>query len=162
MPGTSGGDVSNNPNQWFADKFPAATEQYGPAFMEGAWADDNGLNRFIPTYMNEDFFGALLGGDSRIGIRVVYYPPEDAFYFYDYMVDAYCPTTEEKLKLLLSNYLIRCSQECGALVDITNLVVRFREDLCLTSIISKSKAALQTERCFFCQRRFENRIDWPV
>ena len=34
-------------------------------------------------------------------------------------------------------------------MDITNLVVRFREDSCLQSIISKSKAALQTERCFF-------------
>jgi hypothetical protein len=35
MPG-GGGDVSNNPNQWFADRFPEQTQRYGPAFMEGS------------------------------------------------------------------------------------------------------------------------------
>lgn len=149
MPRTSSADSTNDPIKWFADRFSEATEQYGPAFLEGTWIDADSLKRFIPAYLNEDFFAAILGGDRRLGHRLVFYPPEDCFYFYDYRVDAYCPTTEEKLKLLLSNYLVRCSQDCGALVDITNLVVKFRQDDALSRIIEKSKAVLETERCFF-------------
>jgi hypothetical protein len=81
-----------------------------------------------------------------------------SFYFFDYRVDAFCPTTEEKLKLLLSNYLIRCSQDCGGLVDISNLVVKFRQDDVLQRIVNKAKALLEADRLFFQgkegQRRF--------
>jgi hypothetical protein len=79
------------------------------------------LKRFIPAYLNEDFSANMLG----------------------------CPTTPEKLKLLLSNYLIRCSQECGALVDVTNIMAKFRQDDVLRSIIAKAKAVLEAERLFF-------------
>jgi hypothetical protein len=141
--------ATNDPNKWFADKFPEAAQQYGAAFLEGTWTDTDGLKRFIPAYLNEDFFAAILGGDKRLGHHVVYFQSEDTFYFYDYKVDAYCPTSEEKLKLLLSNYLIRFSEECGALVDVTNLVVKFRKDDALESIIAKAKAVLEAERLFF-------------
>jgi hypothetical protein len=142
-------ETTIDPNKWFADKFPEQAQQYGAAFLEGTWTDSDGLKRFIPAYLNEDFFAALLQGDKRLGHHIVYFAPEDTFYFFDYRVDAYCPTTEEKLKLLLSNYLVRCSQECGALVDITNLVVKFRKDDVLESIIAKAKAVLEADRLFF-------------
>ncbi len=126
--------------------------------MEATWTDSDGLKRFIPAYLNEDFFAAILGGDKELGHQVIWFPPEEAWYFYDYRVDAFCQTTEEKLKLLLSNYLIRCSQECGSLVDITNLVVKFRQDDVLQRIVDKAKAALEADRLFFRgtdgQRRF--------
>jgi hypothetical protein len=64
-------------------------------------------------------------------------------------VDAFCPTTEEKLKLLVSNFLIRCSQECNPLADITNLVVRIRQDESLERIVEKAKAVLEADRLFF-------------
>ena len=68
------------------------------------------------------------------------------------------PHDGEKLKLLLSNYLIRCSQECGWSVDITNLVVKFRQDDVLQRIVDKAKAMLEADRLFFQgkdgQRRF--------
>ena len=149
---------TNDPNGWFADKFPEQAQQYGAAFMEGTWTDADGLKRFIPAYLNEDFFAAILGGDKDLGHQVVWYPPEATFYFFDYRVDAFCPTTAEKLKLLLSNYLVRCSQECGCLVDITNLVVKFRQDDVLQKVVSKAKAVLEADRLFFQgkdgQRRF--------
>jgi hypothetical protein len=151
MPRTSNGvfESVNDPNQWFADKFPQQTEQFGPAFLAGTWTDADSLTHFIPAYLNEDFFAAILGGDKHLGHQVVYFRPENTFYFFDYRVDAFCPTTEEKLKLLLSNYLVRCSQECGFLVDITNLVVKFRQDDALSSIITKAKAILEADRLFF-------------
>lgn len=150
--------ATNDPNQWFADKFPEQARQYGPAFMEGTWNDADGLRRFIPAYLNEDFFAAILGGDKTLGHQVVWCPPEETFYFFDYRVDAFCPTTEAKLKLLLSNYLVRCSQNCRSFVDITNLMVRFRQDEGLQRIVDKAKAVLEADRPFFQgadgQRRF--------
>ena len=151
-------ESTNNPNDWFTAKFPEQAQQYGPAFMEGTYTDANGLRRFIPTYLNDDFFAAILGGDKELGHQVVWYPPEETFYFFDYRVDAFCVTTEEKLKLLLSNYLIRCSQDCRSLVDITNLVISFRQDGVLQRIVHKAKAVLEADRMFFQgangQRRF--------
>lgn len=147
-----------NANEWFADKFPDATQQYGPAFMEATVPDVDGVARFIPAYLNEDFMAAMLGGDKRLGHQVVWCHQEETFYFYDCRVDAFCPTTEEKLKLLLSNYLIRCSQECGALVDITNLVVKFRQDDVLTKIVTKAKAVLEADSDFFSGKDGKRRM----
>ena len=98
---------ANNPNDWFATKFPEQVQQYGSAFLEGTWTDTDGLKRFIPVHLNEDFFAAILGGDKDLGHQVICSPPEETCYFFDYRVDAFCPTTAEKLKVLLSNYLIR-------------------------------------------------------
>src|SRR5438093_11373494 len=84
MPRTYGAardDVCNDPNKWFADKFPEPAQQYGAAFLEGTWTDADGLKHFIPAYLNEDFFAAILGGDKRSGHRVVYFPAENTFYF---------------------------------------------------------------------------------
>jgi len=142
-------EEASDPNVWFASRFPEQTEQYGPAFMEGTWQDEDGLRHFIPAYLNEDFFSAILGGDKRLGHQVVYQAQEECWYFYDYRVDAFCTTTDQKLQLLLSNYLIRCSQACGALVDVSNLVVAFRKPEALAKIIDKAKAVLQADRCFF-------------
>jgi len=152
------GNVTNDPNKWFAERFPEQAEQYGCAFLEGTWTDTDGLKRFIPAYLNEEFFAAILGGDPRLGHRVIYYPPEDTFYFFDYRVNAFCPTTPEKLKLLLSNYLIRCSQDCGSLVDITNLVVNFRMDDALQRVIVKAQAILEADRTFFEGKDGKRRI----
>ena len=142
-------ESANNPNDWFIDRFPEQAEQYGPAFMEGTYTDANGLTRTIPAYLNDDFFAAVLGGDRSLGHQVVWYPPEGTWYFFDPQVEAFCPTTEAKLKLLLSNYLIRCSQDCSGLVDIENLVVTFRQDAVLQRIVDKAKALSETDRLFF-------------
>ena len=151
-------DSANDPNQWFMDRFPEQAQQYGPAFMEGTWTDADGLKHFIPAYLNEDFFAAILGGNRELGHQVVWCPQEEMWYFFDYRVEAFCPTTEAKLKLLLSNYLIRCSQNGPPLVDITNLVVTFRQDNVLQRIVEKAKAVLEADRSFFQgkdgQRRF--------
>ena len=149
MPSAEACELTNDPNKWFADRFPEQAAQYGPAFLEGTFTDGDGLKRWVPAYLNDDFFAAILGGNRSLGHQVVFYPPEDTWYFYDYRVDAFCPTTEAKLKLLLSNYQIRCSQEMGSLVDVTNLVVKFRQDDVLQRIVVKAKALLEADRLFF-------------
>jgi len=117
--------------------------------METNYVNPDGLMHFIPAYLNDDFFGCILGGDKSLGHQVIYYVQENQWYFYDYAVDAYCPTSEEKLKLLLSNYLIRCAQESGALTEIANLVVNFRQNDVLNKVIKKARAMHEADRTFF-------------
>jgi len=149
---------TGNANEWFKEKFPDAAKTYGPAFMEATVVDPDGVKQFIPAFLNDDFFAGILGGDSRLGHKVVYFAPEDTFYFYDPRVDAFCVTSEEKLKLLLSNYLVRCSQECGALTDITNMVVKFRQDDVLKRVVQKAKAILEADRDFFSGKDGKKRM----
>ena len=139
----------NDPNGWFAAKFPDAAAKYGAAFLESKLQDEDMLVRTTPVVLNEDFFASTLGGDRRMGHHVVHYRPENTFYFYDYREDAYCPTTEAKLQLLVSNYLVRCSQEIGSLVDISNLMVEFRKPRILQNIVDKAKALLAADEQFF-------------
>jgi len=148
IPG-DGSDRASDPNKWFAERFPEAVERYGPAFMVGSWTDPFQQTHVIPAHLNTDFFAGVLGGDPRLGHQVVYHSQEARWYYYDPMVDAFVPTTEAKLELLLSNQLIRCSQACGRLVDVRPLVVTFREPVILNSIIQRAKAMLQAESSFF-------------
>ena len=138
-----------DPNTWFAEKFPEATEIYGPAFLEARWTDTFRLTHITPAHLNADFFAAILGGDVRLGHQVVYYGQEARFYFYDPLVDAFCPTSGAKLQLLVSNYLVRCSQACSGLTDIHPLFVTFRDDKVLQSIVEKAKAMLEASADFF-------------
>ena len=146
------------PNQWFANKFPDAAKHYGPAFMEGRYQDADGITRIVPEYLNTDFFAAALGGDRRLGNQIVFYRPENTFYFFDPAIDAFSPVSEAKLRLLLSNYLIRCAQDMSCLVDIGNLVVKFREDSVLTSVINRAKAVLCADEQFFSRATGHKRI----
>ncbi len=120
--------------------------------------DQYGFEIITPAFPNHDFFAGMLAGCKRLGYQVIYYPPEKTFYFYDYEVEAFCPTTEGKLRLLISNYLIRCVEDCRSNVHITDLVVTFRENVSLQKSIEKAKALLQASRVFFegkeGQRRF--------
>jgi hypothetical protein len=148
----------NDPNGWFASKFPDAAAKYGTAFLETKYQDEELLMRTIPEVLNEDFFAATLGGDRRMGHHVVYYRPENTFYFYDYREDAYYPTTEAKLQMLVSNYLVRCAQDMGSLVDICNLMVEFRKQRILQSVVDKAKALLAADKQFFSKDTGNKRI----
>jgi len=139
---------NNDANIWFSKMFPDAAKRFGAGFMQGTHEDLDGFKRFIPVELNEDVWAAALD-DRRVGMRVVYFAPEAAWWFFDYRVDAFRRTTSQKLKLLLSNLLIRCAEESGSFVDIENLVVKFREDEVLNRIIAKAEALLAAEHSFF-------------
>ena len=147
-----------NPNQWFGNKFPAATKLFGPAFLVAIAKNQNGFDVTYPLHPNEDFFAAIIGGEAQYKLQVVYHPQEDRFYFYDYRLAAFCPTNEDKLRLLISNYFLRCSQECCHRVDVRNFVTLFRNDEMLDSIIERAKTILECQPCFFSgkdgQRRY--------
>jgi len=160
------GIKANTPNGFFHALFPEQTETWGPAFLESWYVDVDGLNRNSPCEINTDIFASILGNDERLGHQTVYYPPEKSFYFHDYTDFSFHPVSEAKLKLLLSNYLLRCSQSCNSLTDIENLVVKFREEKVLKQIIEKARAMLEVEKSFFQgkhgkRRKVDGRIIEP-
>ena len=103
--------------------------------------------------MNDDFFAGLLGGDRNLGHQVVFYVPEQQWCFYDCQFDYFVPTTEEKLMILLSQYLIHCCQEMPRFTDIGGLFLRFRSEDRLKHIVKKAKAMLAADKTFFESRK---------
>lgn len=136
------------PNKWFADRFPEQTSNFGSAFLE-AKISNILTDLYIPVFLNDDFFAAAIGGDRRLGHQIVYAEHEDVFYFFDYGVNAFCPVSEAKLKILASNLLIRCAQDSRQYVEVENLVVSFRKEAALENIVQKAKAILEVDRAFF-------------
>lgn len=148
-------------NAWFKQKFPEALEQFGPGFMEGRYEDSDGYTHYIPSALNEDAWAAALSGRGELGLRLVYFPPEDTLYFFDPSVaegGAFVPTSVEKVMVLLSNQLMRCAEACPPIVDIENLVVKFRQPAALRSVAEKAKVILATSDTFFSGDKGERRM----
>jgi hypothetical protein len=144
----------NDPNSWFVSRFPEEASQYGVPFLVALRVDQDGLTHVTPAYLNDDFFCALI----RVHLQTVYFEPEQCWYYFDPVPDAYCPTSPAKLQLLLSNYLIRCAEDCGPLVDVTNLVVNFRKAEVLEGVIRKARAMNQCDDQFFMGEKGNRRL----
>lgn len=102
-----------------------------------------------PLAIDEDFFAGLLAGDERLGHHVVFYGPEQTFYFLDCRFGYYAPTTEEKLQVLLSQYFVRCAESMSWDVDLMNLFVLFRKPETLKAIVKRARAILLASESFF-------------
>ena len=135
----------NDPNSWFVSRFPEEAKLHGVPFLLALRVDLEGLTHVTPIFLNDDFFASIVCGPNRI----VFFEPEQQWYFYDPVPGAYCPTSPAKLQLLLSNYLIRCAEDCGSLVDVTNLVVNFRKAEVLEGVVRKAKAMNLCDNQFF-------------
>ena len=144
----------NDPNSWFVSRFPEEASQYGVPFLVALRVDQDGLTHVTPAYLNDDFFCALI----RVHLQTVYFEPEQCWYYFDPVPDAYCPTSPAKLQLLLSSYLIRCAEDCGPLVDVTNLVVNFRKTEVLEGVVRKAKAMHLCDDQFFMGEKGNRRL----
>jgi hypothetical protein len=135
-----------DPNTFFSQRFSNQIKSWGPVFF-GSQEFMNGRTTFVAESINDLAFAAILGGDPRLGQQVVYHPSEAQWYFYDYRVDAYSPTTDEKMALLASNWLIRCSQVCQPLS--ARAVLKLRTPQTIKNVITTAKAMLEVEKSFF-------------
>src|SRR5581483_8896099 len=100
------------PSEWFSKKFPIQADIYGAPLLEEEYETPEFGDltlRTKPLALNEDFFAAILGGDEHLGHKVVYYPPDTHFYFFDPREQCFLPTVESKLLTLLSQLLIHCA-----------------------------------------------------
>lgn len=149
---------ANDPNLWFAKMFPASAEAHGPAFLQATFDDNSGLTHFHALELNIDFFAHALGGDRAMGHRVVFYEPEECWYFNDPRIGCFCPTTEQKLEALISSYLVRCAQDAGSLVDIRRIFSEFRRPETLKGIITRAKSLLLADGSFFQGAKGQKRM----
>ena len=147
------------PNDWFQMRFPEAVRQFGRAFFNETKPNLHGAQVEIPLILNEDFFAAVLAGEKRLGHRMVHCPG-DGFWFYDPRVDAFCATSDSKIELLLSNYLVKCGEALGRGVDASVLVKDHRRPSVLAGIVNRSKTVLEAHPRFFegvnAARRYAN------
>lgn len=141
------------PSEYFNQRHPEISLAYGAAFLEHSYEDGNEYKHVSVVGMNDDFFAGLLGGDRALGHQVVFYVPEQQWYFYDCRFGYYVPTTEEKLQIVLSQYLIRCCQEMPHFTDIGNLFLVYRSEGRLKRIVQKAKSLLAADRTFFETRK---------
>jgi hypothetical protein len=144
-----------DPREYLAQEFPGQINKFGPAFL-GSVTMFDGRQSFISETVNELAFAAILGGDHRLGHQLVYHHMEDQFYFQDYRVEAFCPTSEEKLGILLSHYFIQCSQRCHPLA--AKAVLRLRTPQTIKGIITTAKAMLEADGQFFIGKNGHRRF----
>lgn len=136
------------PNGWFASRFQEEDIAFGSAFFEEFATSLQGSELIRPTVINEDFFAAMLGGETRLGHKMVYLPA-DGFWFKDPKVDAFCPTSDKKVEVLLSNYIVRCAEVMGGNVDTMFLIKEHRRPSVLASIVNRAKTVLEANPSFF-------------
>jgi hypothetical protein len=117
--------------------------------------------RVEPVALNEDFFAAVLGGDKALGHHVIFYLPEQQFYFLDGRTGNYTPTSEQRLIVLLSQYLIQCASEMPANVDVKDLFIDLRDEKNLRKTIRRARALLAAEESFFGEKSVHRRIEGP-
>ena len=140
----------NTPSEWFSKKWPRQADIYGTPFLEAKYLDDQQEKHVNPIALNDIFFASILAGDETLGHRVVYYPPEEQWYFKDPADgNKFKPTTEEKLKILLSLDILNCAEEVKDPTPKFNLFVRFRQDEELQKVINKAKSLLAVDQSFF-------------
>lgn len=137
------------PSEWFSKKFRAQLETFGPPILESVSLDPAGQKRVTPISLNDDFFAGILGGQAGLKHHVVFYVPEESWFFVDPRINSFSPTTEAKLQILLSQYFIRCAQEMPRSVDIGPLFNCFRSDETLKRIVKRARALLAADASFF-------------
>jgi len=136
--------------EWFSRKWPVEAERFGCPFLEVKCSDGMGIERVNPIALNEIFFAAILAGDRNLGHQVVFYTPDQQFYFRDPADgDKFKATTEAKLRTLLSMYILQCAEEMQDPTPKFNLFVRFRQDHELQKIVDKAKSLLSADKSFF-------------
>ncbi len=142
------------PNEYFTLAQPQLVMNFGYPFhsavprrnARSGYATESVAERVLG--INTSFFGALTGGDKRLGHDVVFYSPEAKFYFYDPVPEYYVPTTESKLRLGLSLAIQR--QAAGLPVDQASIILnKFLSDAVLDHIMIKAKTLLAVEHGFF-------------
>ena len=136
------------PSGWFSAMFPDQTLSFGTAFFEETARGISGSMVIRPSVINEDFFAAMLGGERRLGHKVVYLPG-DGFWFKDPRVDAFCPTTDKKVEVLLSNYLVKCAENMRGNVDASLLIKDHRRADVLSAIVKRARTVLEADPRFF-------------
>jgi hypothetical protein len=137
------------PSEWFSKMFPEQARIYGCPFIELAEDIADGLKKINPLSANLDYLASILGGDERMGHKVIYLEGEMQWYYLDQPSNIFKPTTPDKLGNLLRALLIRCAEELPDSVHKLNLFLEFRSDKIIRAVIHRAKSILAADHTFF-------------
>ena len=138
-----------SPNDYFKRDFESQIETFGKPFFEQTVYLRLDSSVCMPVSSNPFFFAAMLGGNAFLGHQVVFFPPEDRFYFLDPTVSAFRPTTAEKLQLVVKHYLCKCAHVCSHSVNVKPLMDDVCRNQVLRDVTDKAKIILEADRSFF-------------
>ena len=139
----------STPSEWFARRFPVEVKRWGCPFLEAVVEHVNtGRKTITAVSMNNCFFASTLS-DSQLGHSVVFYEPEQRWFYLETRDDCYHLTSEAKLMNLLSCLLLRCAEEIPACVDKIGLFVKFRSEETLRAVVKKARSVLAADASFF-------------
>lgn len=141
-------------NQWFSARFPEVRERFGAPFFEELTHAPAASSLICPTVLNEDFLAAMLGGEKHLGHRMVYLPGE-GFLFRDPRVNAFVKTSDAKVEILLSNYLLKCAENMPRNVNAKLLFKDHRRPSILSSVVARAKVILEADMNFFTGKRVQ-------
>lgn len=149
------------PSEWFARRFSAEVKRWGCPFLEAVVEDvETGRKLVSAVSMNNSFFAATLS-DSQLGHSVVYYEPDQQWWFLDPRDSLYHPTSEAKLMTLLSALLLKCAEEMPGGVDKINLFVKFRAEDQLKAVVKQARSLLAADSTFFSIDSTNRRNEGP-
>jgi hypothetical protein len=149
------------PSEWFGSKFQDQAKIHGCPFLEHVETLADGTTRINPIAPNIDFLAAILGGDVKLGQKVVYIESEMQFFYYDCRDRVYKATSEDKLGNLMRAFLIRCAEELPNNVHKANLFYQFRNDKMVRSIIHRAKSILAADDSYFSVESKHQRQQGP-
>ncbi|MEI6716042.1 MAG: hypothetical protein WCO60_20015 [Verrucomicrobiota bacterium] len=141
-------DQAATPENWFTLRFPVEARRYGAPFLFQSVVNGLSHHALRPQLLNEDFFAAMLGGEKGLGHQIVYCPG-DGFWFWDPAVEAFCPTTDAKMEILMSNYLVKYGEAFGTGLDVMFLYDKHRKPAVLKRVVAKAMAILEADESFF-------------
>jgi len=148
------------PGQWFALKYPAEVQRWGAPILEAVVSDQRGNRIVQPLTLNDNFFASIIS-DGQLGHSVVFYQPEQQWFFHDPADQLYHPTSEEKLVVLLSALISRCAGEMPADVDLIRLFRDLRSDEVLKPIVKRARAIHAADSTFFSTTSSHRRVEGP-
>jgi hypothetical protein len=136
------------PNQYFELSRPQLVADWGYPFYSTVVEQGGQPTGERIIDINSDFWGAFLGGDHRLGHGVVYFVPESRFYVFDLVLGCYVPTSEEKMRLWLSQSLQ--SRAWGQDATLASMILeKFRTKKVMDEILNKAKAVLAADAGYF-------------
>jgi hypothetical protein len=152
---------SKSAGEWWCNLFPQQVKIYGAPFLEESQPNHLGGLNITPIVPNIDFFAGCLGGSEDLGHRIIYYPVELQFYYYDPRDKLFHATTNEKLGNLLRALFAKCAAEVKGEGHLFNLFHTFRSDQVTKAVVNRCKSVLAAGPDFFVVDSPNDRVQGP-
>lgn len=147
------------PGEWFAVRYPAEVQRWGAPMLEVITTDIQSGSRIVqPLTLNDNFFAAIIS-DNRLGHSVVFFEPEQQWFFRDPADNRYHAVEEAKLVVLLSALLSRCAGEMPKDIDLIRLFRDLRADEVLKPIVKRARSIHAADSTFFDESSSHQRVE---